>query len=72
MIRIKHRHRKVNVQPGVCDNPIILNLHLLLWDSYIAANDARPPFAVEGSAGSCGYPHRFARSQKIGNGTLGI
>ena len=43
MIRIKHRQRKVNVQPGVCDNPIILNLHLLLWDSYIAANDARPP-----------------------------
>ena len=29
--------------PGMFDTPVILNLHLLLWDSYIAANDARPP-----------------------------
>jgi len=22
--------------PGMCDTPVILNLHLRLWDSYIA------------------------------------
>lgn len=54
------------------DNPIILNLHVLLWDSYIAVKDVRPPFAVEDRRRSCGYPPSFARSQKIGNGTLGL
>ncbi len=29
-------------------------------------------YAVEGRDGGCGYPPSFARSQKIGNGTLGI
>lgn len=57
--------------PGVCDNPVILNLHLLLWDSYIAYADVEPPFAVEGRCMRCGYPPSFARSQNTGNGTLG-
>ena len=54
------------------DNPIILNLHLLLWDSYIATRDGRPPFAAEIRASGCGYPPSFARSQNIGNGILGV
>ena len=56
----------------MCDNPIILNLHLLLWDSYIAIHDVRPPFAAEGRRNGCGYPPSFARSQNIGNGILGV
>jgi len=54
------------------DNPIILNLHLLLWDSYIAICNVKPPFAAEGSVCGCGYPPSFARSQNIGNGILGF
>lgn len=30
------------IYPEVCDNPFILNLHLLLWDSYIGTEDVRP------------------------------
>jgi len=58
--------------PGVCDNPVILNLHLLLWDSYIAQHYVRPPIAAEGRRLCCGYPPSFARSQSTGNGTLGF
>lgn len=63
---------KVCKFPGVYDNPTFLNLHLLLWDSYISEKDVRPPFAVEDRRFSCGYPPSGARSQKVGNGTLGL
>lgn len=35
-------------QPGVFDTPVILNLHLLLWDSYISNWMSGLRFAVEG------------------------
>ncbi len=69
ILEYNHIYAKI---PGVFDNPIILNLHLLLWDSYIAVCNVRPPFAAEGSAYGCGYPPSFARSQNIGNGILGV
>ncbi len=56
----------------MCDNPIILNLHLRLWDSYIAVLDVRPPESAEGRRDGCGYPPSFARRQNIGNGILGF
>ncbi len=58
--------------PGMFDNPVILNLHLLLWDSYIVICNDRPPFAAEARTYGCGYPPSFARSQNTGNGILGI
>jgi len=60
------------MSPEVLDNPIILNLHLFFWDSYIAICNVRPPIAAEGSVCGCGYPPSFARSQNIGNGILGF
>ncbi|MCD8105816.1 MAG: hypothetical protein LUF35_12665, partial [Lachnospiraceae bacterium] len=42
------------------------------WDSYIASVDARPPFAVEGRHRRYGHPPGIARSQMVGNGTLGF
>lgn len=41
--------------PEVFDNLIFLNLHLRLWDSYIAIQDVKPPLSGRQNV-SCGNP----------------
>ena len=58
--------------PGMFDNPLILNLHLRLWDSYIAG--WMPSLRLQWKAvRSVAVTHlALARRQNSGNGILGL
>ena len=57
--------------PGMFDNPVILNLHLLLWDSYIADWMSSRHYAAEGRR-EVAVTHLALLGVKIaGNGILG-
>ena len=57
--------------PGMCDTPAFLNLHLLLWDSYITDWMSGRLVSVEGRTSAADTHLAFARSQNCRNGTLG-
>ena len=57
--------------PGMCDTPAFLNLHLLLWDSYITDRMSGRLVSVEGRTSAADTHLAFARSQNCRNGTLG-
>ena len=49
--------------PGMCDTPAFLNLHLLLWDSYITDRMSGRLVSVEGRTSVADTHLAFARSQ---------
>ena len=49
--------------PGMCDTPVFLNLHLLLWDSYITDRMSGRLVSVEGRTSAADTHLAFARSQ---------
>lgn len=51
--------------PGMCDTPAFLNLHLLLWDSYITDRMSGRLVSVEGRTSAADTHLAFARESKL-------
>ena len=58
--------------PGMCDTPAFLNLHLLLWDSYITDRMSGRLVSVEGRTSAADTHLAFARSQNCGKRHFGF
>lgn len=60
----------INIEPGVCDTPVILNLQILKWESYISVI-CQAINAVEDKKADADTHLAEARRQNTGNGILG-
>lgn len=60
----------INSEPGMCDNPVILNLQILKWESYISVI-CQAIIAVEDKKADADTHLAEARRQNTGNGILG-
>lgn len=65
-------YNKINKYSWDVRYPTILNLHLRLWDSYIADLDVRPPLAAEGRRAVADAHLALLGVKIVGNGILGI
>ena len=69
LIKSEYSHI-INSEPGMCDNPVILNLQILKWESYISVI-CRAILAVEDKKTDADTHLAEARRQNTGNGILG-
>ena len=60
----------INSEPGMCDNPVILNLQILKWESYISVI-CQAIIAVEDKKADADTHLAEARRQNTGNGISG-
>ena len=58
--------------PGVCENPVILNLHFLFGNLKLSAGRQATEFAVEGRRPIAESPLALLGVKIVGNGILGI
>ena len=58
--------------PGVCENPVILNLHFLFGNLKLSAGCQATEFAVEGRRPIAESPLALLGVKIVGNGILGI
>ncbi len=66
----KAKSHIINIEPGMCDNPVILNLQILKWESYISVI-CQAIIAVEDKKADADTHLAEARRQNTGNGILG-
>ena len=69
--RLLYNKKSENI-PGVCDNPLILNLHFRLWDFKIVPDYVRPPWSGEDRSGDCEDPPGSARTSKLRKRHFGV
>ena len=60
----------IHSEPGMCDNPVILNLQILKWESYISVI-CQAIIAVEDKKADADTHLAKARRQNTGNGISG-
>ena len=60
----------INIEPGMCDHPVILNLQILKRESYISVI-CQAIIAVEDKKADADTHLAEARRQNTGNGILG-